>query len=182
MNAGLPDEVIKQIEESYQAMCDEACCGCSVAVRSSATAEDLPTASFAGQQASFLNVSGKRNVCNAVLECLASIFTDRAIAYRVHNKFDHMQVKGAVSVQQMVRSDLASSGVAFTLDPDTGFRNAVVITGSYGLGESVVGGRVDPDEVQVRDRLHLYIHLIQIDIHLLIMPICPTSCFRYSNQ
>lgn len=150
MNAGLPDEVTKQIEEGYQGMCKEANCGCSVAVRSSATAEDLPTASFAGQQASFLNVSGKRNVCNAVLECLASVFTDRAIAYRVHNKFDHMQVKGAVSVQQMVRSDLASSGVAFTLDPDTGFRNAIVITGSYGLGESVVGGRVDPDEVQVR--------------------------------
>jgi len=149
MNAGLPDEVIHQIEESYQGMCEEASCGCSVAVRSSATAEDLPTASFAGQQASFLNVSGKRNVCAAVLECLASIFTDRAIAYRVHNKFDHMQVKGAVSVQQMVRSDLASSGVAFTLDPDTGFRNVIVITGSYGLGESVVGGRVDPDEVQV---------------------------------
>jgi pyruvate,water dikinase len=149
MNAGLPGEVIHQIEESYQGMCEEASCGCSVAVRSSATAEDLPTASFAGQQASFLNVSGKRNVCAAVLECLASIFTDRAIAYRVHNKFDHMQVKGAVSVQQMVRSDLASSGVAFTLDPDTGFRNAIVITGSYGLGESEVGGRVDPDEVQV---------------------------------
>ena len=71
----------------------------------------------------------------------------------MHNKFDHMQVKGAVSVQQMVRSDLASSGVAFTLDPDTGFRNAIVITGSYGLGESVVGGRVDPDEVQVRSHL-----------------------------
>jgi len=105
MNAGLPDEVIHQVEESYQGMCEEASCGCSVAVRSSATAEDLPTASFAGQQASFLNVSGKRNVCAAVLECLASIFTDRAIAYRVHNKFDHMQVKGAVSVQQMVRSD-----------------------------------------------------------------------------
>lgn len=85
----------------------------------------------------------------AVLECLASVFTDRAIAYRVHNNFDHMQVKGAVSVQLMVRSDLASSGVAFTLDPDTGFRDAVVITGSYGLGESVVGGKVDPDEIQV---------------------------------
>jgi pyruvate,water dikinase len=145
LNAGLPDEVIKQVEESYEKMCNDA----GVAVRSSATAEDLPTASFAGQQASFLNVSGKRNVCNAVLECLASIFTDRAIAYRVHNGFDHMDVKGAVSVQQMVRSDLASAGVAFTLDPDTGFRNAIVITGSYGLGESVVGGRVDPDEVQV---------------------------------
>ena len=175
MNAGLPNEVVKQIEKAYEAISDgkEA----SVAVRSSATAEDLPTASFAGQQASFLNVVGKHSVCNAVLECLASIFTDRAIAYRVHNGFDHMDVKGAVSgesryllslsvdlsilliinntfpslhtVQLMVRSDLASSGVAFTLDPDTGFRDVVVITGSYGLGESVVGGKVDPDEIQV---------------------------------
>ena len=84
-----------------------------------------------------------------MLECLASVFTDRAIAYRVHNNFDHMDIKGAVAVQRMVRSDLASSGVAFTLDPDTGFRDVVVITGSYGLGESVVGGKVDPDEVQV---------------------------------
>lgn len=86
---------------------------------------------------------------NAVLDCLASVFTDRAIAYRVHNNFDHLAIKGAVAVQLMVRSDLASAGVAFTLDPDTGFRDVVVITGSYGLGESVVGGVVDPDEVQV---------------------------------
>lgn len=150
MNAGLPDDVSKQIEESYTAMSNScASRSCSVAVRSSATAEDLPTASFAGQQASFLNVVGKHSVCSAVLECLASVFTDRAIAYRVHNGFDHMDVKGAVSVQLMVRSDLASSGVAFTLDPDTGFRDVVVITGSYGLGESVVGGKVDPDEIQV---------------------------------
>lgn len=92
---------------------------------------------------------GSRGVTNAVLECLASVFTDRAITYRVHNHFDHSDVKGAVVVQLMVRSDLASAGVAFTLDPDTGFRDVVVITGSYGLGESVVGGKVDPDEVQV---------------------------------
>ncbi|KAL7538959.1 hypothetical protein ACHAXR_012496 [Thalassiosira sp. AJA248-18] len=150
INAGLPDDIVKQIEESYESIsnkCDSQ--SCSVAVRSSATAEDLPTASFAGQQASFLNVVGKHSVSNAILECLASVFTDRAIAYRVQNGFDHMQVKGAVSVQLMVRSDLASSGVAFTLDPDTGFRDVVVITGSYGLGESVVGGKVDPDEMQV---------------------------------
>lgn len=150
MNAGLPKEVREQIERSYEALskgCDSK--SCSVAVRSSATAEDLPAASFAGQQASFLNVVGKHSVSNAVLECLASVFTDRAIAYRVQNGFDHLVVKGAVSVQLMVRSDLASSGVAFTLDPDTGFRDVVVITGSYGLGESVVGGKVDPDEIQV---------------------------------
>lgn len=99
MNAGLPDEVINEIEHAYSKMCvcNLHTCGkdCSVAVRSSATAEDLPTASFAGQQASFLNVVGKHSVCNTVLECLASVFTDRAIAYRVHNGFGHMDVKGA---------------------------------------------------------------------------------------
>ena len=148
MNAGLPEEVRASIEESYREMCKDGR-EVSVAVRSSATAEDLPTASFAGQQASFLNVMGAQSVADTVLECLASVFTDRAITYRVHNDFDHMAVKGAVAVQLMVRSDLASAGVAFTLDPDTGFRDVVVITGSYGLGESVVGGKVDPDEVQV---------------------------------
>ena len=169
VDAGLPPDVRQSIEESYKQMSidfsedinDVAGGGgggvtegnlikdVSVAVRSSATAEDLPTASFAGQQASFLNVVGKKSVADTVLECLASIFTDRAITYRVHNNFDHMKVKGAVVVQQMVRSDIASSGVAFTLDPDTGFRDVIVITGSYGLGESVVGGKVDPDEIQV---------------------------------
>lgn len=138
VQAGLPPDVRKSIESSYEAMCDNDR-PVSVAVRSSATAEDLPTASFAGQQASFLNVFGKTAVVDAVLDCLASVFTDRAITYRVHNHFDHMAVKGAVVVQLMVRSDLASAGVAFTLDPDTGFRDVVVITGSYGLGESVVG-------------------------------------------
>lgn len=150
INAGLPQEVSKQIHKAYEQICGEnGSSKCSVAVRSSATAEDLPNASFAGQQASFLNVAGPSAVSQAVLECLASVFTDRAIAYRVHNGFDHMKIKGAVAVQLMVRSDLASSGVAFTLDPDTGFRDVVVITGSYGLGESVVGGKVEPDEVQV---------------------------------
>jgi pyruvate, water dikinase len=147
--AGLPSEVRKQVEEAYTAMTLLHGEDLSVAVRSSATAEDLPTASFAGQQASFLNVVGAHRVADAVLECLASVFTDRAIAYRVQNGFDHMLIKGAVAVQLMVRSDLASSGVAFTLDPDTGFRDVVVLTGSYGLGESVVAGRVDPDEVQL---------------------------------
>ena len=148
MEAGLPPEVRKTIEDYYKKMCADGK-ELSVAVRSSATAEDLPTASFAGQQASFLNVVGAKGVADTVLECLASVFTDRAITYRVHNNFDHMIVKGAVVVQLMVRSDIASSGVAFTLDPDTGFRDVVIITGSYGLGESVVGGKVDPDEVQV---------------------------------
>ena len=143
MDAGLPPEVRKTIEDSYKKMCADGK-DISVAVRSSATAEDLPTASFAGQQASFLNVVGARGVADAVLECLASVFTDRAITYRVHNNFDHMQVKGAVVVQMMVNNP-SSSGVAFTLDPDTGFRDVVVITGSYGLGESVVSGKVDVD-------------------------------------
>ena len=149
IDAGLPPLVKEAIEESYDQMTKIYGQEISVAVRSSATAEDLPTASFAGQQATFLNVVGAQGVADAVLECLASVFTDRAITYRVHNNFDHMRVKGAVAVQLMVRSDLASSGVAFTLDPDTGFRDVVIITGSYGLGESVVGGIVDPDEVQV---------------------------------
>jgi pyruvate,water dikinase len=148
MHAGLPADVREAIESSYTKMSENGQT-VSVAVRSSATAEDLPTASFAGQQASFLNIVGAKAVADAVLECLASVFTDRAITYRVHNNFDHMAVKGAVAVQLMVRSDLSSAGVAFTLDPDTGFRDVVVITGSYGLGESVVGGTVDPDEVQV---------------------------------
>jgi pyruvate,water dikinase len=99
MNAGLPEEVIQEVEDAYgdMCLCNLHSCGkdCAVAVRSSATAEDLPTASFAGQQASFLNVVGKNSVANTVLECLASVFTDRAIAYRVHNGFDHMAVKGA---------------------------------------------------------------------------------------
>lgn len=119
LNAGLPEAVKDQVMESYKKLSENGE-KVSVAVRSSATAEDLPTASFAGQQATYLNVQGPASVAIAVLECLASVFTDRAIAYRVHNKFEHMDIKGAVAVQRMVRSDLASSGVAFTLDPDTG--------------------------------------------------------------
>jgi pyruvate,water dikinase len=143
--AGLPPEVATAIDEAYGALPGAP----SMAVRSSATAEDLPHASFAGQQASFLNVQGAARVREAVLDCLASVFTDRAISYRVHQGFDHFAIKGAVAVQRMVRSDKASAGVAFTIDPDTGFRNVVVITGAWGLGENVVAGRVDPDEVQV---------------------------------
>jgi len=145
LSAGLPPAVRREILEFYGQLGKDI----SVAVRSSATAEDLPNASFAGQQATFLNERGGERVCQTVLECLASVFTDRAIAYRVQNGFDHMVVKGAVVVQRMVRSDIASSGVAFTLDPDTGFRDMIVLTGSYGLGESVVGGKVDPDEIQI---------------------------------
>ena len=121
----------------------------AVAVRSSATAEDLPEASFAGQQETFLNVRGEAHLLNCMHEVYASLFNDRAIAYRVHNKFDHNAVALSVGVQYMVRSDLGSSGVMFTLDTDSGFRDVVFITAAYGLGETVVQGAVNPDEFYV---------------------------------
>ncbi|MCC7272191.1 MAG: phosphoenolpyruvate synthase [Alphaproteobacteria bacterium] len=121
----------------------------ALAVRSSATAEDLPTASFAGQHESFLNVRGAEDLVEACRRCCASIFTDRAIVYRNDNGFDHLKVALSVGVMKMVRSDLASSGVIFTLDTESGFRDVVFVTGSYGLGENVVQGRVDPDEFYV---------------------------------
>jgi pyruvate,water dikinase len=121
----------------------------SVAVRSSATAEDLPEASFAGQQETFLNVRGEANVLKAMHEVFASLFNDRAISYRVHQNFDHNAVALSAGVQHMVRSDLGASGVMFTLDTDSGFREVVFITASYGLGETVVQGAVNPDEFYV---------------------------------
>ena len=121
----------------------------AVAVRSSATAEDLPEASFAGQQETFLNVRGEEQVLAAMHEVFASLFNDRAIAYRVHQGFDHSLVALSAGVQHMVRSDLGASGVMFTLDTDSGFRDVVFITSSYGLGETVVQGAVNPDEFYV---------------------------------
>lgn len=121
----------------------------AVAVRSSATAEDLPDASFAGQQETFLNVRGFDNLIASVHRVFASLFNDRAIAYRVHNGFEHSQVALSAGVQQMVRSDIGTSGVMFTLDTESGFRDAVFITSSYGLGETVVQGAVNPDEFYV---------------------------------
>jgi len=121
----------------------------AVAVRSSATAEDLPDASFAGQQETFLNVQGKEALLKCVHEVFASLYNDRAIAYRVHQNFAHDQVALSAGIQHMVRSDLGSSGVMFTLDTDSGFRNVVFITASYGLGETVVQGAVNPDEFYV---------------------------------
>ncbi|MCS6946786.1 MAG: phosphoenolpyruvate synthase, partial [Steroidobacteraceae bacterium] len=118
----------------------------AVAVRSSATAEDLPEASFAGQQETYLNVRGKEAVLRALHSVFASLFNDRAIAYRAHHGFDHLQVALSAGVQHMVRSDLGVSGVMFTLDTDSGFREVVLITSSYGLGETVVQGAVNPDE------------------------------------
>ncbi len=120
-----------------------------VAVRSSATAEDLPTASFAGQQETFLNVRGYEELKDACIKCYASLFTDRAISYRIDNDFDHFKVALSIGIMKMVRSDLASSGVIFTLDTESGFRDVVFITGSYGLGENIVQGAVNPDEFYV---------------------------------
>jgi pyruvate, water dikinase len=121
----------------------------AVAVRSSATAEDLPEASFAGQQETFLNVRGEEHLMTCVHEVYASLFNDRAISYRVHNNFDHSAVALSVGVQHMVRSDLGSAGVMFTLDTDSGFRDVVFITSAYGLGETVVQGAVNPDEFYI---------------------------------
>jgi pyruvate, water dikinase len=123
--------------------------GIAVAVRSSATAEDLPEASFAGQQETFLNVRGEQSLLHTMHEVFASLFNDRAIAYRVHQGFDHSLVALSVGVQYMARSDLGASGVMFTLDTDSGFRDVVFITASYGLGETVVQGAVNPDEFYV---------------------------------
>src|SRR5512146_119633 len=139
----------QQIVEAYRQLEREAGAGVAVAVRSSATAEDLPTASFAGQHESFLNVRGPKDLFEACRRCFASIFTDRAISYRIDNGFDHFKVALSVAVMRMVRADLAASGVAFTLDTESGFRDVVLITGSYGLGENVVQGTVEPDELVV---------------------------------
>jgi pyruvate,water dikinase len=139
----------RQIAQAYRTL--EARCGVgvAVAVRSSATAEDLPSASFAGQHASFLNVRGEADVIEACRRCFASIFTDRAIVYRNDNGFDHFKVALSVGVMKMLRSDLAASGVIFTLDTESGFRDVVFVTGAWGLGENVVQGKVDPDEFYV---------------------------------
>ena len=121
----------------------------SWAVRSSATAEDLPDASFAGQQETFLNVRGIENILAAVKDVFASLYNDRAIAYRVHHKFEHLDVALSAGIQRMVRSDVGASGVMFTMDTESGFQGAVFVTSSYGLGEAVVQGAVNPDEFYV---------------------------------
>ncbi|MBD2153492.1 phosphoenolpyruvate synthase [Leptolyngbya sp. FACHB-16] len=141
-----PDDLRQAIIQSYERLCAEAGEAISVAVRSSATAEDLPDASFAGQQDTYLNVNGVDAVLETCHQCFASLFNDRAIAYRTHKGFDHFDVSISVGVQRMVRSDLASAGVMFSIDTETGFQNAVLLTAAYGLGESVVQGSVNPDE------------------------------------
>ncbi len=148
--AKLPADFAEEIKQGYRELSRQ--CGrknVTVAVRSSATAEDLPNASFAGQQETYLNISGERQVLKATKSCIASLFTDRAIVYRVENKFEHMKVALSVGIQQMVAVKSEAAGVMFTIDTETGFRNAVVITSIYGIGENIVQGRVSPDEFVV---------------------------------
>lgn len=146
-NGKMPDDLSEQIIDAYHALSKKYNQNESdVAVRSSATAEDLPTASFAGQQDTFLNVHGVKSLLENYKKCIASLFTDRAIVYRIDQGFDHFKVALSVGVQKMIRSDLASSGVAFSLDTETGFPNVVMINSAYGLGESIVQGLIIPDE------------------------------------
>ncbi len=147
LKAQLPKDFEEEILQGYKELSRE--CGSDdlvVAVRSSATAEDLPNASFAGQQATYLNISGEKHVLRAAKECIASLFTDRAIAYRIENGFDHMKVALSVGVQQMVAVRSEAAGVMFTIDTESGFRNGVLINSIYGIGENIVQGRVSPDE------------------------------------
>ncbi|WP_310556939.1 phosphoenolpyruvate synthase [Flavobacterium sp.] len=147
MAGTFPQEVIEEINQAYKQLSDQ--CGIEnldVAVRSSATAEDLPTASFAGRMESFLNINGEKQLLDAVKRCYASLFTDRAIKYRYDMGFAGIDIAISVGVQQMVRSDKASAGVAFTIDPDSGFKNVIVINSCWGLGENIVKGSVTPDE------------------------------------
>ena len=150
LTATIPEEIRAEIKVAYQSLSEQ--CGVSnldVAVRSSATSEDLPTASFAGRMDSFLNINGEQQLLVAIRRCYASLFTDRAIKYRYDMDFAKLDIAISVGVQQMVRSDKASSGVAFTIDPDSGFENAVIINGCWGLGENIVQGTITPDEWMV---------------------------------
>lgn len=147
--APMPQAVEQQVREAWRTLKAASGDDLSVAVRSSATAEDLPTASFAGQHDTYLNIQGEEMLIDAVKRCQASLFTDRAISYRIDNGFDHFKVFLSVTVMQMVRSDQASSGVVFTIDTESGHPDVVFITGAWGLGENVVQGTVDPDEFYV---------------------------------
>jgi pyruvate,water dikinase len=147
--APFPIDLENQILKAYAQLNQQYGDNISVAVRSSATAEDLPTASFAGQQDTFLNIQGEQALLEACKRCFASLFTDRAIHYRVDQGFDHFKLALSIGIMKMVRSDLDASGVMFSLDTDSGFSDVVFITGAYGLGENVVQGAVDPDEFYV---------------------------------
>jgi pyruvate,water dikinase len=147
--APLPDDLQQEILRAFKQLQQQYPEDLTVAVRSSATAEDLPTASFAGQQDTYLNIHGGQALLDACKRCFASLFTDRAIHYRMDQGFDHFKIALSIGVMKMVRSDLAASGVMFSLDTESGFKDAVFITGAYGLGENVVQGAVDPDEFYV---------------------------------
>ena len=149
LEARFPDDLAAAIREAYLSLCEEYGEDTDVAVRSSATAEDLPDASFAGQHETYLNVRGVNNVFDACRRCFASIFTDRAFYYRETHGFDHLNIALSIGIQKMVRSDLASSGVMFSIDTESGFTNVVLINASYGLGENIVQGAVNPDEYMV---------------------------------
>ncbi len=164
--APLPGEIREEILIAYHQLQEEYGEELSVAVRSSATAEDLPTASFAGQQETYLNIRGDEHLIDACRRCFASLFTDRAIHYRIDNGFDHFQVALSIGIMKMVRSDLAASGVMFSLDTETGFRDVVFITGAYGLGENVVQGAVEPDEFYVHKPTFLEGHRAVLRRHL----------------
>jgi len=149
MDTPFPMELTVAITEQYQRLVADSTTDMSFAVRSSATAEDLPDASFAGQQETFLNIVGLENILHAIKEVFASLYNDRAISYRVHKGFVHADVALSAGIQRMVRSDKGAAGVMFTLDTESGFRDAVFVTSSYGLGETVVQGAVNPDEFYV---------------------------------
>jgi pyruvate,water dikinase len=149
LETDLPADLQKAILAAYEQLSDGPSQPLDVAVRSSATAEDLPDASFAGQQETYLNVRGNPALLESCKRCFASLFTDRAISYRVDKDYDHFKVGLSIGVQRMVRSDLATSGVMFSIDTETGFRDAVLINAAYGLGENVVQGSVNPDEYYV---------------------------------
>jgi pyruvate,water dikinase len=144
-----PREIVEEIVKAYRMLCKEYGEDTDVAVRSSATTEDLPTASFAGQQETYLNIRGEYALIQACKRCFASLFTNRAISYRVHKGFDHFEAALSIGIQKMVRSDKACSGVMFTIDTESGFPYVVYITGSYGLGENIVQGVINPDEFYV---------------------------------
>lgn len=168
MAADFSTEQVDSINKGYELLCERTeCANCDVAVRSSATAEDLPEASFAGQQESYLNIRGSAALLEACQQCFASLYTDRAIAYREAKGFDHQQVAISVGVQQMVRSDQGCAGVMFTLDTESGFPDVILINGSWGLGESVVKGHVSPD------RFMVYKPLLYKDCYV---PIIERSC------
>ena len=147
--AGLPEDLATEIIAGYARLQEEYGEDVSLAVRSSATAEDLPTASFAGQQETYLNIRGTESLLDSCRHCFASLFTDRAIHYRIDQGFDHFSVALSIGIMKMVRADISASGVFFSLDTESGFRDVVFITGAYGLGENVVQGAVDPDEFYV---------------------------------